>query len=218
MKAVVWAVVLVVVLGGCQTMSGRTMGRWVDDHTIAAKVKARLAALRSTPFTHITVDTYNGTVYLSGIAGNEDTKRRAEALASTVRGVTQVVPNLEVHRGPLAASPRTEPALVGPVTPATWLSHTLLAKVPGIDLVTGDPVGHPEGPFAAYDRGGRLVATIYTISMRDLAEHGLADLEGARRRIDHVSIVPVADEPDVPVAHYHIILWHVTAQQAAKLR
>ncbi len=218
MKGILFAVVLVVVLGGCQTMSGRTMGRWVDDHTITAKVKARLASLRATPFTHITVDTYNGTVYLSGVAGNEDTKRRAEALASTVRGVTEVVPNLEVHHGPPAASPRTEPRLAGPAMPATWLSHTLLATVPGIDVVTGDPVGHPEGPFAAYDHAGHLVATIYTISMRDLAEHGISDMGGARRRIDHVTILPVADEPDVPVAHYHIILWHVTPEQAANLR
>ncbi len=218
MKGVLLATMLVVALGGCQTVSGRTMGRWVDDHTITTRVRTRLAALRGAPFTHVTVDTYNGTVYLSGIAGSDEIKQRAEALASTVRGVTQVVPNLEVHREPVAASPRTEVTLAGRAMPGTWLSHTLLAKVPGIQLVTGDPIAHPEGPFAAYDHEGRLVATIYTMSMRDLAERGAEDLVGVRRRIDHVTIEPVSGEPDVPVPHYHIVLWHVSPAHAATVR
>jgi hypothetical protein len=38
------------------------------------------------------------------------------------------------------------------------------------------------------------------------------------RPIDHVSIFPVATAPDRPEAQYYVVLWHVSATEAAALR
>jgi hypothetical protein len=87
-----------------------------------------------------------------------------------------------------------------------------------LSRIEGDALARPHGPFAGFDRRGELVATIYTVSMRDMAQHGMPELRPAGRPIDHVSIYAVTSEPDVPEAYYHIVLWHVSRNEAAEQR
>jgi hypothetical protein len=210
---------LLLMLGtGCRSLTGRPLGRWVDDHALTAAVKTRLAAMRASTLTRINVDTYEGTVYLSGIVQDEETKRRAEAIARAVDNVDQVVTNLQVQNGSAlgAASPPTERQMG--IGPGLGMSHPLQARLRGLSRIQGDPVAHPRGPFVAYDGNGRAVATIYTISGRDLADETFDDLEPQGLRIDHVAIYPIAAYPDVPDLQDHVVLWHVSRGEAARLQ
>jgi hypothetical protein len=212
------AAVLVLALGvsGCRSLTGRPVGRWVDDQAITASVKTRLATIRTFPSTtHVKVDTFEGTVYLSGVVDSDETKRRMEALAREVEHVAQVVTNLTVRQGRGSAPPSTTGRVVAVAVPGP---HPLQTRLPGLARVDGDGVRHPQGPYRGYDRAGKLVATIYTVSMRDLAQHGLEDLVPSGAGVDHVAIYSIATDPDVPQPQYHVVLWHVSRTEAARLR
>jgi hypothetical protein len=204
---------LALVFSGCRSLTGRPMGRWVDDQAVTAKVKARLAGLSATTLTRINVDTYDGVVYLSGPVDSEQTKLRAEAIARSVDGVDLVVPNLAVRGGNGAASPDTATARADRGVP-----HPLLRRVKALARIEGDPAVRPQGPYAGYDRRGELVATIYTVPMQELAQYGLPELRPAGRPIDHVSIYAVTSDPDVPEAYYHIVLWHLSRGETGEQR
>jgi hypothetical protein len=222
-RAVAMLVALLVLTGGCRTITGRTAGEWLDDRTITAKVKARLAGLDASTLTRVNVDTYDRIVYLSGVVDDEALKEQAVATARSVDAVRQVVANLHVgakarertgEAGVAAASPVTSSLAAGEmVSPAS-----LLERLHGIARIEPRTRGDQPGRFAAFDTRGRLVATVYTVSMRELATAGLEDLRAEGARIDHVSIYPVAAHPDVPDPHYHVVLWHVTAREARALR
>lgn len=89
----------------CQTLSGRSAGRYIDDKTITASVKGKLVADRAVNLTRINVTTINGIVSLDGVADTLEDKSRAEGIASRVDGVRSVVNNVQV-RAPASASPR----------------------------------------------------------------------------------------------------------------
>lgn len=211
---VAWALVLAVAGAGCGTLTGRSAERWIDDRALTAKVKTRLASASLNTLTRVNVDTYEGVVYLFGVVDSEPTKRRLEEIARTVPEVEQVVTNLTV-RGPAgAASPATDPAARRPHT----TTHPLLAHLPGLSRIEGDGIARPRGPWLAYDAAGRLVATIYSITMADLAQYGLEGLRPAGGAVDHVSIHPLSAHPDAPRPYYHVVLWHVSPAEAAALR
>lgn len=87
-----------VLASGCTVMRGQqTMGSYVDDTTITARVKARLLEDKSTGGMSINVDSLNGTVALSGFAKSNAERQQAEALARGVPGVRDVRNNLIVR-------------------------------------------------------------------------------------------------------------------------
>ena len=90
------AVLLLVLVTGCQAMTGRTAGQNVDDATITATVKAKLTADKLSNFTRIDVDTTSGVVSLNGIVPDSQQKAHAEDLARRVDGVKRVINNLQV--------------------------------------------------------------------------------------------------------------------------
>jgi hypothetical protein len=186
---------------GC-SLAGRTFGRYVDDKALTGAVKLRLAAQHPASVARVNVDTYEGVVYLSGTAQSEEQKSYAEIAARRVEGVLEVVNDVRVRRATPAASP-------------TLIDHVRLPGVPGIARL--DAV-RPGAPYAAYDAAGRLVATVYTVSMRELAQEGFAGMRATGRSIDHVSIVPMASAADRPDAEYYVVLWHVSTTEAAALR
>ena len=83
----------------CTAVTGKTAGQNVDDATITAEVKSKLAADRIGSLTKIDVDTETGTVYLNGFVSDAAAKTRAEQLARQVSGVRKVVNNLQVQVG-----------------------------------------------------------------------------------------------------------------------
>lgn len=89
---------LAVALSGCQSMTGRTAGRNVDDARITTAVQATLTSDKASNFTRIDVDTTNGVVYLNGTVQSAEQKARAEQLAGRIDGVKKVVNNLQIGK------------------------------------------------------------------------------------------------------------------------
>ncbi len=86
--------------------------------------------------------------------------------------------------------------------------------LPGLGTLYVDPKTLPDGPFLAYDHGGKLVSTIYMIPLKDLeGQKAINDLAAPGGKVDHVSIYYNAGHPGVPDPHYHIVLWHVSKAQ-----
>ena len=82
-------------LAACTAMTGESAGRNIDDASITAAVKAKLAAEHATTLTSVDVDTVNGTVYLTGTVPDYASKQEASDIAFRVSGVTHVVNNLQ---------------------------------------------------------------------------------------------------------------------------
>jgi hypothetical protein len=90
--------------------------------------------------------------------------------------------------------------------------------LPGLGTLYVDPATIPAGPFLAYDHQGKLVSSIYMIPLKDMnAQKAFSDLKAAHEAVDHVDIVFNAGHPGVAEPHYHMIVWHVSAQRAAEL-
>ncbi|MGE5302643.1 MAG: BON domain-containing protein [Alphaproteobacteria bacterium] len=89
---------LLLSLSGCASLTGQTTGQYVDDSTITASVKAKLAADKVANLTRIDVDTTNKVVSLNGVVGSPDQRLRAEQLAMQVSGVRRVENNLQIQR------------------------------------------------------------------------------------------------------------------------
>lgn len=81
----------VLALGGCAVTSGQSsVGEYVDDKTITARVKTRMAADPQVSAMRIDVTTLDGTVQLSGFATSQAEKDKAGAIASEVPNVKSV--------------------------------------------------------------------------------------------------------------------------------
>lgn len=96
-KPMLAMLVLMAVTAGCSSMTGKSAGTNVDDATITAQVKSKLAAEKVATLTKVDVDTNRGTVYLTGNVENAGIKERATEIARQVAGVRDVVNNLKVQ-------------------------------------------------------------------------------------------------------------------------
>jgi hyperosmotically inducible periplasmic protein len=92
------AIALLLSTAGCTAMTGETAGQNIDDSTITASVKTKLAADKIGSLTRIDVDTSKQVVSLNGVVESPDQKARAEQLASQVSGVKKVNNNLQVQK------------------------------------------------------------------------------------------------------------------------
>jgi len=88
-------------LGG-EVASARTIGQVIDDATIVAQVKAKLAADKLSNLTKIDVTSDSGVVTLSGTVDSLERRNRAAQIASAVSGVKSVVNDLDVAGAPVA--------------------------------------------------------------------------------------------------------------------
>lgn len=90
--------------------------------------------------------------------------------------------------------------------------------LPGMGTLYVDPKTLPDGPFLAYDHQGKLVSTIYMIPTKDFdAKKKLDDLAAPGGKVDHVDFYFNAGHPGVEEPHYHVVLWHVSKADEAKV-
>jgi hypothetical protein len=90
--------------------------------------------------------------------------------------------------------------------------------LPGLGVLYVVPSTLPAGPFLAYDHQGRLVSTIYMIPLKDISnQKTFAALPAPGGKVDHVSLYYNAGHPGVPEPHYHVVLWHVSKAQEARV-
>jgi osmotically-inducible protein OsmY len=88
---------LVATFAACaSTRTHESTGEYVDDSTITTKVKALLAEDDFLKSFQISVETFKGTVQLSGFVNSEDAVRKAGEITGSVKGVTSVKNNLIV--------------------------------------------------------------------------------------------------------------------------
>ena len=83
---------------GCAvTREQSTVGQYVDDATITARVKARFAEDKAVGALAIGVETLKGAVQLSGFAKSHTERDRAEELTRATPGVVSVKNDIAVR-------------------------------------------------------------------------------------------------------------------------
>lgn len=82
---------------GAAETAGANAGRVVDDSVITGKVKSALIADPTTKAYQIEVETYQGTVQLSGFVDSSEARTRAVEVTRSVGGVKGVKNALEVR-------------------------------------------------------------------------------------------------------------------------
>jgi len=75
---------------GCTNLGDKSAGQAVDDAAITTKVKARFVEDKAVSALNIKVNTYQGTVQLSGFAKSAEEAERAGQIARSVNGVKMV--------------------------------------------------------------------------------------------------------------------------------
>lgn len=87
----------VIVQSGCAgTTTRESSGEYIDNTAITAKVKTALYSDEQVSGMDVNVESFRGTVQLSGFVDTEAQKRRAESIARGVPGVEDVRNNLQV--------------------------------------------------------------------------------------------------------------------------
>jgi len=93
----VTALALITMTGCAVTRGQETVGAYVDDATITARIKARFVENQQVDASSISVETLNGTVMLSGFAKNATERTTAEGIARDVSGVKAVKNEIAVR-------------------------------------------------------------------------------------------------------------------------
>ena len=96
LKKLTATVAFLLLMAGCQAMAGETAGQNIDDGTLTTYVKTALAGERVNTLTRVGVETNNGIVVLTGEVETAQERSRAGTVAAQVKGVRQVVNNLQV--------------------------------------------------------------------------------------------------------------------------
>jgi len=85
------AAVAVIQTTGCAVARDQqTVGSYIDDTTITTRVKARFAEDKTVSAMAINVETFKGTVQLSGSAKSAEERAKAQSIAAEVPGVQAV--------------------------------------------------------------------------------------------------------------------------------
>lgn len=85
------AALATVLLTACAaTPKQESTGEYIDDTTITTRVKAALLADKQVSGMAINVETFKGTVQLSGFANSTQEKEKAAEVARSVKGVKSV--------------------------------------------------------------------------------------------------------------------------------
>jgi osmotically-inducible protein OsmY len=97
-KSALTGAALVLALAGCAgTASRESTGEFIDDSVITTKVKTAILNEPSLKVGQIQVETFKGTVQLSGFVDSREDVSTAERLARGVRGVRTVRNDLAVR-------------------------------------------------------------------------------------------------------------------------
>ena len=89
-------VVLVTALGCASTRTREGTGEYVDDSVITTKVKSAIFNEPGLKSSEINVETFKGTVQLSGFVSSRDDMKGAVRVASAVPGVKSVTDEMQL--------------------------------------------------------------------------------------------------------------------------
>jgi hyperosmotically inducible periplasmic protein len=88
---------LVGVVSGCESLTGKTADQSISDASITTAVQAKLTRDRLSNFAGIDVDTERGVVNLSGVVETADQRALAEYLTRQIDGVVRVTNHLQIQ-------------------------------------------------------------------------------------------------------------------------
>jgi len=91
---------LVLTSGCAGTATRQSTGEFVDDSALTAKVKTELIKDPVVKARQVEVETFKGTVQLSGFVDTEEQKSRAAEIARGITGVNEVKNNISVKTTP----------------------------------------------------------------------------------------------------------------------
>jgi osmotically-inducible protein OsmY len=89
-QSVIAGVLLVSVAACAPTATREGTGEYIDDSVITSKVKAAYAADPTVKATQVQVETFKGTVQLSGFVDSRESAQRAVEIARGIKGVKSV--------------------------------------------------------------------------------------------------------------------------------
>jgi osmotically-inducible protein OsmY len=89
-QSVIAGSLLVSVVACAPTPTREGTGEYIDDSVITGKVKAAFAADPTVKATQVQVETFKGTVQLSGFVDSRESAQKAVELARAVKGVKSV--------------------------------------------------------------------------------------------------------------------------------
>ena len=92
------ALLIFALLGCASTENRASTGQYLDDTVVTAKVKSALVADPELKATEIQVDTYKGTVQLSGFVAAPEHVQKAERLVRDIQGVKSVKNDIAIKR------------------------------------------------------------------------------------------------------------------------
>ncbi|HET9693628.1 MAG TPA: BON domain-containing protein [Steroidobacteraceae bacterium] len=133
----------------------------VDDGTIAASIKAGLLDHKATSSMQINVESYEGTVQLSGFVESQAEKDAAGKVASNVSGVTKVVNSLAIAPKTSMGTKLDDSLLTGKVKAALMDAHDV--KSMQINVETKNGVTQLAGfvpSQAMKERAGQVAAAV----------------------------------------------------------
>ncbi len=96
LKALFASLLILTMVACAPTATREGTGEYIDDAVITTKVKAALAADPTVKATEVNVETFRGTVQLSGFVSSQEAVRKAVELARAVAGVRGVKNNMVV--------------------------------------------------------------------------------------------------------------------------
>ena len=133
-RSILAAVVLLALsLAPAGAAVARTIGQVIDDATIVAEIKTKLAADKLSSLTKIGVKSDAGVVTLDGTVDSAERKARAAQIAANATGVKHVYNNIEVAGDTTTTT--SAPAPTGPVPGTAPVEAT--GTVASADPVTG---------------------------------------------------------------------------------
>jgi len=91
------AIILVSMIGCASTPKQEGTGEYVDDAVITTKVKAAILNEPSLKSMEINVETFKGTVQLSGFVKSSDNIGKAAEVARSVKGVSEVRNDIQLR-------------------------------------------------------------------------------------------------------------------------
>ena len=92
------------------------------------------------------------------------------------------------------------------------------AFFPGLGILFVKPDTLPLGPYLCFDRSDHLVATVYMIPIKEVDDHTPLEAAGfSGGAVDHVSLYFNAGHPGADMPHYHVVLWHVSKKDEARV-
>ncbi len=96
LASVAGIVLMATALGCASTSTSEGTGEYVDDSVITTKVKTAIFNEPTLKSTEINVETFKGTVQLSGFVNSQGDVNKAVAVARNVKGVTAVKNDMRV--------------------------------------------------------------------------------------------------------------------------